>query len=148
MKMPPRNLKWSNRLGQQSSHDDNVPSNVQECCPRPTWMAVMWACFILINPSIRGPGSAWKRSKRQQPENTSISTDEGVSPFTSDDFASRARTKVATVTSPVPVRWGGNPRSVKNMKGKLQVPKEPKKVQNKADKTLTDAVDIVPDTIH
>ena len=33
-------------------------------------------------------------------------------------------------------------------KGKFQVPKEPKEVQDKADKTLTAALDHVPDTIH
>ncbi len=31
--------------------------------------------------------------KRQQPEDTSISTDEGVSPFTSGDFASSPKTE-------------------------------------------------------
>ena len=40
--------------------------------------------------------------KRQQPENTSISTDEGVSPFTSGDFASSPRTELTYAFDKVP----------------------------------------------
>jgi hypothetical protein len=111
--------------------------------------------------------------KRQQPEDTSISTDEGVSPFTSGDFASSPRTEqptdtadenfspftsgdfassprteAATDTSPIHVRSDRTTRSEKNVKGKFQVPKAPKKVQDKADKALTYALGKVPDTIH
>ena len=112
---------------------------------------------------------------RQQLEDTSINTDEGVSPqaftsgdfassplartetpkdtadgnfspFTSDEFVSSPRTETATDMSPIPVRSERTPRSVKNVMGKFQAPKEPKNVCDKADKALTDALDKVPDT--
>ena len=86
--------------------------------------------------------------KRPQLEDTSISADGNVSPFTSDDFASSPMTKPPTDTSPILVRSERNPRSVNHAKGKYQVLKEPKEVQDKADKEMKDAFDKVPDAIH
>ena len=86
--------------------------------------------------------------KRPQLKDTSISADGNVSSFTSDDSASSPRTEAPTDTSPIPVRSERNPRSVNRAKGKFQVPKEPKDVQDKADKEIKDALGKVPDAIH
>ena len=86
--------------------------------------------------------------KRPQLKDTSISADGNISSFTSDDPASSPRNEAPTDTSPIPVRPGRNPRSVNRAKGKFQVPKEPKDVQDKADKAIKDALGKVPDAIH
>ena len=74
--------------------------------------------------------------KRPRLKDTSISADGNVTSFTSDESASSPRTEAPTDTSPIPVRSERNPRSMNRAKGKFQVPKEPKEVQDKADKEL------------
>ncbi len=148
MKTPPR--KWSNRVGQEPNRRAVTTTTLQAIVPTTDLDGSDVSSFYLDSPKHERARvcMAVVTPKSQQPEDTSISTDEGISPFTSGDFASSPRTEAPMDTSPIPVRSGRNQRSENHGRRKFQVPKEPKKVRDEAQVAISAALDKVSDTIH
>ena len=83
-----------------------------------------------------------------EPMDTSINLDGSGLLGSSSNFNASQETEALMDTSPSIVRSKRNSRSARQTKGRYNVPKEPEKVRDKAQESLSEALDQVPDTIH